>query len=93
MKLRPPMCFHTPCPVRVSAGLADGVPIIEPTITLSITFYSNRVPAALAQPVPIRLSLASKTWIAELEVNSFPLAPSSKAAITFCDPMNTPLAL
>ena len=70
-----------------------GCSIIEPTITLSITFYSNRVPAALAQAVPIRLPLASKIWIAEFVVNSSPVAPSSKRAITFCEPINTPLAL
>lgn len=33
--------------------------------TLSFSFYSNRVPAALAQPVPIRLPLASKISIVD----------------------------
>lgn len=55
--------------------------------------YSNRVPAAVAQPVPMRLSSASKISIADLEANSSPPAPSSKAAVTFCDPRRTPLAL
>lgn len=60
---------------------------------LSFRSYSNRVPAAVAQPAPIRLSLASKTSIAEWVVNSSPLAPSSRVAVIFCDPIKTPLAL
>jgi hypothetical protein len=54
--------------------------------------HSNRFPAAVAQPATMRLSLAAKTSIEEFVVNSSPLAPSSKAAVTFCDPMNSPLA-
>ena len=54
--------------------------------------YSNRFPAAVAQKVPILLSLASKTSTTDLVVNSSPLAPSSKVAVIFCDPMKKPLA-
>ena len=54
--------------------------------------YSNRVPAAVAQPVAIRLPLASKISIVEFVVNSLPLAPSSKAAVIFCEPTKIPLA-
>jgi hypothetical protein len=55
--------------------------------------YSNRAPTAVAQPVPIRLSLTSRILIAERDANSSPLAPSSNAAMTFTDPSKTPLAL
>jgi hypothetical protein len=56
-------------------------------------FYSNRVPAAVAQKVAITLSLVSKTLTTECVTNSSPLAPSSKADVTFCDPIKTPLEL
>ena len=55
--------------------------------------YSNRVPATIAQKVPITLPLASKISTAECVVNSSPLAPSSKIDLTFCDPIKTPLEL
>ena len=54
--------------------------------------YSNRVPATIAQKVPITLPLGSKISTAECVVNSSPLAPSSKVDVTFCDPIKTPLA-
>jgi hypothetical protein len=56
-------------------------------------FYSNRVPAAVAQKVAITLSLASKTLTIECVINSSPLAPSSNEDVTFCDPIKTPLEL
>jgi hypothetical protein len=55
--------------------------------------YSNRVPAAVAQPAPIGLPLTSRTSIADVVVNSSSPGPSSKAPVTFCDPMKTPTAL
>jgi hypothetical protein len=54
--------------------------------------YSNRVPTAVAQPVPITLLLTSRISMTELETNSSPLAPSSNAAVIFCDPCRTALA-
>ena len=48
---------------------------------------------AVAQPVPITSSLTSRISMAERDANSSPLAPSSKAAVTLCDPRKTPLAL
>jgi hypothetical protein len=55
--------------------------------------YSNRFPAAVAQPVPITLSLASSTSIVDLVANSTPFASSSRPALTLCDPRKTPVAL
>ncbi len=66
--------------------------------------YSMRVPTAVAQPLPIKLSPASKTsteefvvkllrleLIAAASVKKMPL-PSSKADLIFDVPMKTPLA-
>jgi hypothetical protein len=55
--------------------------------------YSNRVPAAVAQPVPIGLPLTSKTSMVDVVVNSSSPGPCSKAPVTFCDPTKTPTAL
>jgi hypothetical protein len=41
---------------------------------------SNRVPTAVAQPVPIRLLLTSKISITDFDANSSPLTPSSKVS-------------
>lgn len=60
--------------------------------TLPFRVYSNRAPAAVAQKVAILLSLASKTSTTEWVVNSSPLSPSSKVAVTFWDPMKRPPA-
>jgi hypothetical protein len=54
--------------------------------------YSKRVPTAVAQPVPITAPLTSRVSMVDRDANSSPLAPSSKAAVTFCAPRNTPLA-
>jgi hypothetical protein len=64
-----------------------------------------RVPTAVAQPLPIKLSFASKISTAALVVKTLrlaliaaslvktlPLAPSSKADLIFDVPMKTPLA-
>jgi hypothetical protein len=64
--------------------------------TLSFTssrfvFYSNRVPATSAQKVAITLPLASRISTEECVVSSSPLAPSSEADLTLCDPIKTPL--
>ena len=54
--------------------------------------YSNRVPTAVAQPVPITAPLTSRISMAERDANASPPAPSSNVAVIFCDPSNTPLA-
>ncbi len=54
--------------------------------------YSMRVPTPVAQPVPIKLSFASKISTAALVVKPLPLPLSFKAAVTFCELMKTPLA-
>jgi hypothetical protein len=56
-----------------------------------LPFYSNRVPTEAAQTVAVRLSLASNTSTLDFPVNSSPLAPSSKVALTFWDPTKAPL--
>jgi hypothetical protein len=55
--------------------------------------YSNRLPTAVAQPVPMMASLASRISMTERDANSSPFPASSNAALIFCDPRNTPLAL
>jgi hypothetical protein len=55
--------------------------------------HSNRVPTAVAQPVPITAPLTSRVSRAERDANASPSPPSSSVALTFCDPRKTPLAL
>ena len=58
----------------------------------SFRFSSSRVPTELPQPLAITLSLASRAWFNAIVVNSSPLLPRCKVALTFCDPIKTPVA-
>jgi hypothetical protein len=64
----------------------------DPDAESSEQSYSNRVPTAVAQPVPITAPLTSRISMAERDANASPPAPSSNVAVIFCDPRKTPLA-
>jgi predicted DNA-binding protein (UPF0251 family) len=83
---------------RTAAGLSQSqlarrMRTSQSYVARIVPAYSNRVATAVAQPAPIRSSLTSRISMTERDANSSPLAPSSKAAVTFCDPTKTPLAL
>ena len=71
-----------------SAGL-----VYQPPPPGGLRSYSNRVPTLVAQPMPTRLLFTSSTSIRERDAKSSPFPPSSRAALTRCDPRSTPLAL
>ena len=60
--------------------------------TPAYPFYSNLVPTEAAHTVAVRMSLASNTSTTDFPVNSLPLFPSSKVALTFWDPTKAPVA-